>query len=253
MKPMKRGACFALAASLCLAALPLAAQNRTGLGNSKGGGLTTSSSSGRSSSSSKAAGKKGIFDLATSSDSGAKSGSAAPAAGRTSTTTSPFGTTSPGTSPFGTTSPRTTKASSARRWKTTSKIADCIREKAIPANTNLSFSATITNIISDDRYTILTMFDSVSVTTESGETADVPVTFTVVLDAGLSGNAKLKEGTKKSFTVDSNYVYLVWNDSGCTVRAVDNSLTDQELGTPDTIRRENNNRTNRDKTEDIQF
>ena len=217
MKPMKRKACFALAC-LCLAALPLAAQNRTG-GNSKSGTKTSSSSA-------QPSGRRGIFDIATSSDSSAKGGSAAPAAGRTTTKTSPFGTTSP-----------RTKSSSARRWKTNSKITDCLREKAIPANTNLSFSGSITNIVTDGRYTILTMFDCVSITTESGATADVPVTFTVVMDAELAGSATLKTGSKKTFTVDSNYAYFVWDDSGCTVRAVDNSLTEPDPTTTNTKKR----------------
>ena len=227
MKPMKRSAFFALAASLCLAAIPLAAQNRTGQSNSNSrGGLMSSPSSGKTTSSAKTQGGRGIFDIATSPDAGAKSGSAAPAAGRTSTTASPFGTTSP-----------RTKSSSARRWKTTSKIADCLREKAIPSNTNFSFSGTITNIVTDGRYTILTMFDCVSITTESGATADVPVTFTVVMDAEVAGNTTIKVNSKKSFTVDSNYVYFVWNDSGCTVRAVDNSLTEPDPTTTNTKKR----------------
>jgi len=218
MKPMKRKACFALAC-LCLATLPLAAQNRTG-GNSKSGTKTSSSSA-------QPSGRRGIFDIATSSDSGAKGGSAAPAAGRTTTKTSPFGTTSPSTR----------NSSSARRWKTTCKIADCIREKAIPANTNLTFSGTIINTPTDGRYTIITMFDCVSFKTESGATADVPVTFTVVMDAELAGSATLKTGSKKTFTVDSNYAYFVWDDSGCTVRAVDNSLTEPDPTTTNTKKR----------------
>ena len=219
---------IALIAFFCLlACCALVAQNRSGQGsNSNGrGGLMTSSASGKTSSA-KAPGGRGIFDIATSPDAGAKGGSAAPAAGRTSTTASPFGTTSP-----------RTKTSSARRWKTTSKIADCVREKAIPSNTNFSFSGTITNIVTDGRYTILTMFDSVSTKTESGATADVPVTFTVVMDAEVAGNTTIKVNSKKSFTVDSNYVYFVWNDSGCTVRAVDNSLTEPDPTTTNTKKR----------------
>ena len=210
-----------LTAFFCLlACCALVAQNRTGQGtsNSKGGLMASPTST--KSSSAKAQGGRGIFDIATSSDAGAKSGSAAPAAGRTSTTASPFGTTSP-----------RTKSSSARRWKTTSKIADCLREKAIPSNTNFSFSGTITNIVTDGRYTILTMFDCVSITTESGANADGPVTVTVVMDAEIAGNTTIKVNSKKSFTVDSNYVYFVWSDSGCTVRAVDNSLTEQDQTT----------------------
>ena len=209
---------FALAACLCLAVLPLAAQSRTGQGNSSSnarGGLMSSPASTRSASA-KASGGRGIFDIATSSDS-AKGAAAAPAAGRTTTKASPFGTTSP-----------RTRSSSTRRWKANSRLADCIREKAIPSNTNFSFSGAVTNIVTDGRYTILTMFDSVSVKTESGADADVPVTFTVVMDAEVAGNTTIKTGSKKSFTVDSNYVYFVWDDSGCTVRAVDNSLTEQD-------------------------
>ena len=172
------------------------------------------------SASAKASGGRGIFDIATSSDS-AKGGGAAPAAGRTATKASPFGTTSP-----------RTRSSSTRRWKANSKLADCIREKAIPSNTNFSFSGTITNIVTDGRYTILTMFDSVSTKTESGADADVPVTFTVVMDAEVAANTTIKTNSRKSFTVDSNYVYFVWNDSGCTVRAVDNSLTDPDPVAP---------------------
>lgn len=210
---------FALAACLCLAVLPLAAQSRTGQGNSSSnarGGLMSSPASGKTSSA-KASGGRGIFDIATSSDSAGKGGAAAPAAGRTTTKASPFGTTSP-----------RTRSSSTRRWKANSRLADCIREKAIPSNTNFSFSGAVTNIVTDGRYTILTMFDSVSVKTESGADADVPVTFTVVMDAEVAGNTTIKTGSKKSFTVDSNYVYFVWDDSGCTVRAVDNSLTEQD-------------------------
>ena len=209
---------IALTAFFCLlASCALVAQTRNGQGsnNSNGrGGLMTSSGSGRSSSA-KAPGGRGIFDIATSSDSA--KGGAAPAAGRTATKASPFGTTSP-----------RTRSSSARRWKANSKLADCIREKAIPSNTNLSFSGTITNIVTDGRYTILTLFDSVSTTTESGADADVPVTFTLVMDAEVAANTTLKANSRKSFTVDSNYVYFVWDDSGCTVRAVDNSLTEQD-------------------------
>jgi len=176
----------------------------------------STSNSGRTSANQ--SGGRGIFDIATSSDAGRKTGSAAPAAGRSTATVSPFGTTS-----------NRTKSSSARRWKTTSKIADCIRAKAIPSNTNLTFSGTITGIVTDGRYTILTLFDSVETTAENGAKGDVPVTFTVVLDAeSVAGNTSIKENAKKSFTVDSNYAYLVWNDSGCSVRAVDNSLTEPD-------------------------
>ncbi len=211
---------IALTAFFCLlACCALVAQNRTGQGNSSSntrGGLMTSSGSGRSSSA-KPSGGRGIFDIATSQDAGKKGGAAAPAAGRTTTKASPFGTTSP-----------RTKSSSTRRWKANSKLADCIREKAIPSNTNLSLSGTITNIVTDGRYTILTLFDSVSTKTESGADADVPVTFTIVMDAEVAANTTLKMNSRKSFTVDSNYVYFVWDDSGCTVRAVDNSLTEQD-------------------------
>ena len=212
---------FALTAFFCLAlACAVFAQSRTGQGasgNSRGGLLSSSgSSSGKTAA--KSSGGRGIFDIATSSDAGKRSGSAAPAAGRTTATASPFGTTSP-----------RTKSSSARRWKTNSKIADCIRAKAIPSNTNLTFSGAITGIVTDGRYVILTMFDSVETTADNGAKGDVPVTYTVVLDAeAVAGDTTIKEGAKKSFTVDSNYAYLVWNDSGCTVRAVSNALTEPD-------------------------
>ena len=194
---------IALTAFFLAAGCAVVAQTRTG--------LAAPSSSGKNVS-------KGIFDIATSSDAGKKTGSVAPASGRTTTTSA---------SPFGTTSNRT--KSTARRWKTNTKIADCIRSKAIPSNTNLSFSGTITDIITDGRYVILTMFDSVETIAENGAKGDVPVTYTVVIDAGsLSGEKTIQEGTKRSFTVDSNYAYLVWNDSGCSVRAVDNSLTEPD-------------------------
>ena len=212
-----------LTAFFCLAAsCALFAQSRTGQSDGKSSRadlLKSSSSSGRTSA--KSSGGRGIFDIATSSDAGKKSGAAAPATGRTTATASPFGTTSP-----------RTRSSSARRWKTNSKIADCIRAKAIPSNTNLTFSGTITGIITDGRYVILTMFDSVETIAENGAKGDVPVTYTVVLDAeSVAGNTSIKENAKKSFTVDSNYAYLVWNDSGCSVRAVDNSLTEPDQTT----------------------
>ncbi len=195
-----------LTAFFCMAlACAVFAQSRTGLS------APASSSSGKNVS-------RGIFDIATSSDAGKTSGSAASATGRSTTTTSPFGTTSP-----------RTRSSSARRWKTSSRIADCIRAKAIPSNTNLSFSGTITGIVTDGRYTILTMFDAVETVAENGAKGDVPVTYTVVLDAeSVAGDKTIKEGGKKSFTVDSNYAYLVWNDSGCSVRAVENALTEPD-------------------------
>lgn len=214
---------IALTAFFCmLACCALIAQTRTGQGASSGsrGGLLSSpaSSSGRTSAKPSDTARRGIFDIATSSENGKKSGSAAPASGRATATASPFGTTS-----------NRTRSASARRWKTNSKIADCIRAKAIPSNTNLSFSGTITGIITDGRYVILTMFDSVETVTESGTKGDVPVTYTVVLDAeSVAGNTSIRENAKKSFTVDSNYAYLVWNDSGCTVRAVENALTEPD-------------------------
>ena len=217
---------FALAAFFCvMACCALVAQTRTGTtgqgasGNSRGGLLSSpaSSSSGRTTTKPGDTARRGIFDIATSSENGKKSGSAAPATGRTTATASPFGTTSNRT------------RSSARRWKTNSKLSDCIRAKAIPSNTNLSFSGTITDIVTDGRYVILTMFDSVETTAENGAKGDVPVTYTVVLDAeSVAGNNSIKLDAKKSFTVDSNYAYLVWNDSGCTVRAVDNALTEPD-------------------------
>ena len=244
---------IALTAFFCMmVCCTLAAQSRTGQGasdngNSRGGLLSSpassnsgktapkqsggllsapaSSNSGRTAA--KQPGSRGIFDIATSSDNGKKNGSAAPAAGRSTVTASPFGTTSP-----------RTKSSSARRWKTNSKIADCIRAGAIPTNTNLSFSGTITGIVTDGRYVILTMFDSVETTAENGAKGDVPVTYTVVLDAeSVAGNTSIKENARKSFTVDSNYAYLVWNDSGCTVRAVDNSLTEPDQTASSSSRR----------------
>lgn len=209
----------ALSAFFCLAACcALVAQDA-----SRNGLLTSpaSSSSGRSAARSSGTARKGIFDIATSPDSGKNNGSAATstATGRTTTATA---------SPFGTTSTRT-RSASARRWKTNCKIADCIRAKTIPSNTNLTISGTITDIVTDGRYVILTMFDSVETVTESGAKGDVPVTYTVVLDAeSVAGNNTIRENTKKSFTLDSNYAYLVWNDSGCTVRAVDNALTEPD-------------------------
>lgn len=208
-------------AALCLTACcALVAQTRTGQGasgNSRGGLLTTPAASNTGRTAAKP-GSRGIFDIATSPDSSRKTGSAAPASGRTTATASPFGTTS-----------SRTRSSSTRRWKTNSRIADCIRAGAIPSNTNLSFSGTITGIITDGRYVILTMFDSVETVAENGAKGDVPVTFTVVLDAeSVAGNTSIKENARKSFTVDSNYAYLVWNDSGCSVRAVDNSLTEPD-------------------------
>ena len=212
---------IALTAFFCLlASCALVAQTRTGQsdGKSSRADLLKSSPSNSGRTSAGQSGGRGIFDIATSSDAGTKNGSAASAAGRTTATVSPFGTTS-----------NRTKSSSARRWKTNSKIADCIRTKAIPSNTNLTFSGTSTGIVTDGRYTILTMFDSVEITAENGAKGDVPVTFTVVLDAeSVAGNTSIKENAKRSFTVDSNYAYLGWNDSGCTVRAVDNSLTEPD-------------------------
>jgi hypothetical protein len=205
---------IALTAFFCLTACIVFAQS--GNGNSRGGLLSNAgSSSGKTTA--KQSGGRGIFDIATSSDAGKKTGTAAPATGRSTTTASPFGTASPRTK------------STARRWKTNTKIADCIRAKAIPSNTNLSFSGTITGIITDGRYVILTMFDSVETTAENGAKGDVPVTYTVVLDAeSVAGDKTIKEGGRKSFSVDSNYAYLVWNDSGCSVRAVDNALTEPD-------------------------
>ncbi len=213
---------IALTAFFCMAlACAVFAQSRTGQGASGGsrGGLLSSAGSGSGKTTAKTSGGRGIFDIALSSDTGKKQGgTVAPAAGRTTATASPFGTTSP-----------RTRSSSARRWKTASKIAECIRAKAIPSNTNLTFSGTITGIVTDGRYVILTMFDSVETTAENGAKGDVPVTYTVVLDAeSVAGDKNIKEGGKKSFTVDSNYAYLVWNDSGCTVRAVDNALTEPD-------------------------
>lgn len=209
---------IALTAFFCMAlACAVFAQSRTGQGASGGSrsGLSAPASSGKNVS-------RGIFDIATSSDAGKSSGSVSPATGRTTATVSPFGTTSP-----------RTRSSSARRWKTASRIADCIRAKAIPSNTNLSFSGTITGIVTDGRYVILTMFDSVETVAENGAKGDVPVTYTVVLDAeSVAGDKTIKEGGKKSFTVDSNYAYLVWNDSGCSVRAVDNALTEPDPAAP---------------------
>ena len=210
---------IALTAFFCLtAACAVFAQTRTGLA------APPSSSSGKTTA--KQSGGRGIFDIATSSDAGKRGGTVTPATGRSTTTASPFGTTSPRTK------------SSARRWKTNTKIADCIRAKAIPSNTNISFSGTITGIITDGRYVILTKFDSVETTAENGARGDVPVTYTVVLDAeSVTGDKSIKEGGKKSFTVDSNYAYLVWNDSGCTVRAVDNALTEPDPSPAPTTKR----------------
>ena len=197
-------------ACLCLAAVPPAIHAASGQGASRRDLLSSPASKNNT----KAPGGRSIFDAATS---GGTKGSVAPATGRNTATASPFGTTSP-----------TTKKSSGRRWKTTAKLADCLREKAVPSNTNISFSGTVTGIVTDGRYTIVTMFDSVSVTAENGASGDVPVMFTVVMDAEVAADASLKENSKKSFTVDSNYVYFVWDDAGCTVRAVDNSLTEQD-------------------------
>lgn len=218
-----------LAAFLCLTACALHAQNRSagqggassrnGLLSSPSSGRTSNSASGRSSGRQSAndSARRGIFDIATKNGQGGNGAQPAPVAGRASTSASPFGTTSP-----------RTRSSSARRWKTNSKLVDCIREKAVPANTNFSFSGAVTDIVTDGRYTILTMFNSVSIKMENGATADVPVTFTVVMDAQVAGNTTIREKSSKSFTVDSNYVYFVWNDTGCTVRAIDNSLTDPD-------------------------
>ena len=176
--------------------------------------------SGNSASSAKKNTSKGIFDIATSPT---KPTSQQGASQSTRTSTA---------SPFGTTNKR--KATD-RRWKAACKIADCVQNRAIPPNANLSLSGKITSIVTDGRYTIVRMFDSVEIKLENGMKADVPVTYTVVVDAEAAADLSLKEDTKKSFTVDSNYAYMVWDDDGCTVRAVHNSLTEQD-DTPATKR-----------------
>ena len=176
--------------------------------------------SGLAASSGKKNTSRGIFDIATSPTKPAAQQGAS-LNGRTSTA-----------SPFGTTAKR--KATD-RRWKAACKIADCVQNRAIPPNTNLSLSGKINSIVSDGRYTVIRMFDSVEIKLENGAKADVPVTYTVIVDAEAAADLSLKEDTKKSFTVDSNYAYMVWDDDGCTVRAVHNSLTDQD-DTPTTKR-----------------
>ena len=168
--------------------------------------------SGNTASSAKKNVSKGIFDIATSPTKPAAQQGASQS--RTSTA-----------SPFGTTDKR---RATDRRWKASCKIADCVQNRAIPPNTNLSLSGKINSIVSDGRYTIVRMFDSVEIKLENGAKGDVPVTYTVVVDAETAADLSLKEDTKKSFTVDSNYAYMVWDDDGCTVRAVHNSLTDQD-------------------------
>ena len=155
---------------------------------------------------------RGIFDIATSPS---KPGSQQGTAPSRTTTVSPFG------------APAQRKVSD-RRWKAASKIADCLQNRAIPPNTNLTFSGKINSIVSDGRYTIVRLFESVEIRVENGAKADVPVTYTLVVDAETATSLSLTEGVKKSFTVDSNYAYMVWDDDGCTVRAVHNSLTDQD-------------------------
>ena len=181
-------------------------------------GARSTAPSGNSASSAKKNTSRGIFDIATS-PSKQTSQQGAALNGRPSTA-----------SPFGTADKRRTND---RRWKASCKIADCVQNRAIPPNANLSLSGKIGSIVSDGRYTIVRMFDSVEVKLENGAKADVPVSFTVVVDAEAATGLSLKEGTSKSFTVDSNYAYMVWDDDGCTVRAVHNSLTDQD-DTPST-------------------
>ena len=203
----------AIAAVLVLTATVFASASATAAARS-------TAPSGNSASSAKKNTSRGIFDVATSptkpaSQQGVSQGT------RTSTA-----------SPFGTADNRRVND---RRWKASSKIADCVQNRAIPPNTNLSLSGKINSIVSDGRYTIVRMFDSVEIKLENGTKADVPVTYTVVVDAEAAADLSLKEDTKKSFTVDSNYAYMVWDDDGCTVRAVHNSLTDQD-DTPATNR-----------------
>ena len=169
--------------------------------------------SGLAASSGKKNTSRGIFDIATSPTKPAAQQGVSQ--GGKTTTASPFGTTDK-------------RRANDRRWKAACKIADCVQNRAIPPNTNLSLSGKINSIVSDGRYTIVRMFDSVEVKLENGTKADVPVTYTVVVDAEAAADLSLKEDTKKSFTVDSNYAYMVWDDDGCTVRAVHNSLTDQD-------------------------
>ena len=182
---------------------------------------------GSSSSSKGTATRHGIFDIATSKDTATpkqnSNSNAGKSSSRTGATASPFGTAT--ASPFGTASPR--KASD-RRWKTSCKISDCIQNKAIPANSNLTLGGKVVDVVTDGRYTIVKMFDSVSIRLENGAQADVPVTFTVVMEAESATELEFKPDTKKNFTLDSNYAYLIWDDDGCSVRAVHNSLTEQD-------------------------
>ena len=184
--------------------------------------------SGTPASSSKGVTRHGIFDIATSKDTATQkqnsNSNAGKSGSRTGTgTASPFGTAT--ASPFGTASPRKV---SDRRWKSSCKISDCIQNKAIPANSNLTLGGKVVDVVTDGRYTIVKMFDSVSIRLENGAQADVPVTFTVVMDAESATEIEFKPDTKKNFTLDSNYAYLVWDDEGCSVRAVHNSLTEQD-------------------------
>jgi len=181
---------------------------------------------GGSSSSKGTATRHGIFDIATSKDTATpkqNSNSNAGKSGSRTGTASPFGTAT--ASPFGTASP---KKVSDRRWKSSCKISDCIQNKAIPANSNLTLGGKVVDVVTDGRYTIVKMFDSVPIRLENGAQADVPVTFTVVMDAESATEIEFKPDNKKNFTLDSNYAYLIWDDEGCSVRAVHNSLTEQD-------------------------
>ena len=182
---------------------------------------------GGSSSSKGTATRHGIFDIATSKDTPApaqNSSSSSKSNSRAgSPTSTPFGTAT--ASPFGTASP---KKVSDRRWKSSCKISDCIENKAIPANSNLTLGGKVVDVVTDGRYTIVKMFDSVSIRLENGAQADVPVTFTVVMEAESATGLQFTPNTRKSFTLDSNYAYLMWDDDGCSVRAVHNSLTEQD-------------------------
>ena len=181
---------------------------------------------GGSSSSKGTATRHGIFDIATSKDTATpkqNSNSNAGKSGSRTATASPFGTAT--ASPFGTASP---KKVSDRRWKSSCKISDCIQNKAIPANSNLTLGGKVVDVVTDGRYTIVKMFDSVPIRLENGAQADVPVTFTVVMDAESATEIEFKPDNKKNFTLDSNYAYLIWDDEGCSVRAVHNSLTEQD-------------------------
>ncbi len=123
-----------------------------------------------------------------------------------------------------------TKQRKAKRWKLTHTLKDFYMIGTLPLNVNFSFSGKITEITKNPDNTCTASFESEqNISLEDKQKKNVKSSGTIRFSFSETERLALKVGSRKTFTVDGNYVIIYKKDDHIIIHATDNSLTPEPV------------------------